>query len=219
MIFRRRREEHERESEPVCPYCSQVLETRPKRKKKCPSCGNYIYVRTTQRIFPSTLLTSEDADVADHFRMVECLGLEERDFTKTRDDLAKRFGVPPSGGDVLWALSNRLAVQLMKGQDLGALNLLYFDMALFAQKQGEDVVTFRQQAARTELLRHKQGGIKRVEILPANDACKACEGQRGKTFTIDEALEQMPIPFRECTFELVSGKPGWCRCTYLPVVD
>jgi len=30
----------------ICPYCSSALEKKPGRKKKCPHCGNFIYVRT-----------------------------------------------------------------------------------------------------------------------------------------------------------------------------
>jgi len=30
----------------VCPYCSSALEKKPGRKKKCPDCANFIYVRT-----------------------------------------------------------------------------------------------------------------------------------------------------------------------------
>ena len=32
--------------EPVCPYCSCILDKMPGRKKKCPSCSQFIYVRT-----------------------------------------------------------------------------------------------------------------------------------------------------------------------------
>ena len=30
-----------------CPYCNNGLKRIPKSKTKCPSCGNFIYVRTT----------------------------------------------------------------------------------------------------------------------------------------------------------------------------
>ena len=30
--------------EAQCPYCNALLERKPQRKKKCPSCGNYIRV-------------------------------------------------------------------------------------------------------------------------------------------------------------------------------
>lgn len=33
-----------------CPYCYEILEQEPKKKKKCPHCENFIYVRTS----PST---------------------------------------------------------------------------------------------------------------------------------------------------------------------
>ena len=33
-------------AEPICPYCGNVLEKMPGRKKKCPNCSNYVFVRT-----------------------------------------------------------------------------------------------------------------------------------------------------------------------------
>lgn len=31
--------------EGTCPHCLSTLQPRPKRKKKCPHCGEYVYVR------------------------------------------------------------------------------------------------------------------------------------------------------------------------------
>lgn len=30
-----------------CPYCNNGLKRIPKSKTRCPSCGNFIYIRTT----------------------------------------------------------------------------------------------------------------------------------------------------------------------------
>jgi uncharacterized Zn finger protein (UPF0148 family) len=45
----------------TCPYCGSSLAERPKRKKKCPHCGNYIYVRTRPADRKKVLVTEEQA--------------------------------------------------------------------------------------------------------------------------------------------------------------
>ncbi len=46
----------------LCPYCSGLLEKAPARKKKCPHCGNYMYVRGGKAY------TEEGAKKADFLR-------------------------------------------------------------------------------------------------------------------------------------------------------
>jgi hypothetical protein len=63
----------------------------------------------------------------------------------------------------------------------------------------------------------KQSGIKmKVAIIAApggnNPSCDKCLEQNGKKFTIDEALEKMPIPVEAC------GN-GFCRCVYGSVIE
>lgn len=50
-------------------------------------------------------------------------------------------------------------------------------------------------------------------------ACAVCEAQAGKVFSLEEALHLMPLPCPTCEFALVSMRPGFCRCLWLPVVE
>lgn len=68
-----------------------------------------------------------------------------------------------------------------------------------------------------ELMELKRTGCYQTEILGGE--CLECAALNGKIFTIEKALEKMPIPHEKCTHELKKGKIGWCRCEYLPVVD
>jgi hypothetical protein len=71
-----------------------------------------------------------------------------------------------------------------------------------------------------ELRRHKASGrVEQVQILAARDSCPSRMKLNGAVFAVDQALGQMAIRSIECTFEWREGKPGWCRCTYLPVVS
>lgn len=64
---------------------------------------------------------------------------------------------------------------------------------------------------KAELLDLKQQGLyKRVRVISSKDnrTCQECANLNGKVFTIDEALEKMPLP------NLCTSEEGWCRCTY-----
>ena len=43
----------------------------------------------------------------------------------------------------------------------------------------------------------------------------------GKVLVIDDALKEMPIPVKDCTYwiEKRKGKHGWCRCRYVVYFD
>jgi hypothetical protein len=46
---------------PACPYCNFMLEEIPGRKKKCPACGHFIYVRTRPSDRQRILVTESQA--------------------------------------------------------------------------------------------------------------------------------------------------------------
>ena len=69
-----------------------------------------------------------------------------------------------------------------------------------------------------ELLDFKNNSnfIKKVQILSCGNGCENCEKLNGKMYTIDEALNQMPIPNENCgnLFYTYSNYP-FCRCLWL----
>jgi len=90
-------------------------------------------------------------------------------------------------------------------------------MALFKNQRGKDCFVTLQQSHKMELYECKQQGefIKKVRIFTGGkDSCDACQQLDGKIFTIDEALQKMPIPNKECTFKLYDENRGFCRCSY-----
>lgn len=48
----------------TCPNCGKLLKTRPTRKKKCPFCGNYIYVRQGQLVGEDQVVASQIAQTS-----------------------------------------------------------------------------------------------------------------------------------------------------------
>lgn len=57
----------------------------------------------------------------------------------------------------------------------------------------------------------REGIIKGVEILAANDSCPACKALTGIVYHPDGIPQ---LPFKGCTHPI-----GWCRCRYVAVVD
>ncbi|HUW96931.1 MAG TPA: hypothetical protein VMW58_14200 [Anaerolineae bacterium] len=218
----------------ACPYCGQMLEKRPKRKKKCPHCGNYIYVRKRPPNGERRVLGTEDeAEEIDsewkqlHFRrkwqgMLQQYGIVDEDFDTQRKKLRERFGQEPGDRDVVWSLFHEALGRLMKSAEFQELRMLYFEMALFVYEEGSDFFHLLEQSRKMELTRYKQDGfVEKVQILTAGDAsCEACQKLEGKVLTLHDALEQMPIPCKDCTFDFQgTGQPGWCRCLYGAVFD
>jgi translation elongation factor EF-Tu-like GTPase len=65
------------------------------------------------------------------------------------------------------------------------------------------------------LLQYRQSDvISKVEILAAPDSCEKCKSQQGRIYTVEEAIKTRPLPCKDCNHEA-----GYCRCTYLPVIE
>lgn len=216
-----------------CPHCGVELKLAPRRKKKCASCGQYIFVRTRLSDNQRLLVTEEEAKRIDLERdrlrylnrwlgVLEEYGVTRRDFEIRKEERSEKLGVRASDHGTIWEIFNRLALGMMKsanrdGQE--SLDGLYYSMALFLNEEGEDCFAVRQQAARAALQRYKRSRIKKVEVLAADDSCTSCLLLNKKVLTIAEALRTMPVPCRECTHRLQDRNRAFCRCTYAPVIE
>lgn len=94
-----------------CPYCKVTLAKRPARKTRCPSCNNDIYVRTSQKIFSSTLLTWDDAIAVDWLKKIELYGVTGEQFVIKRQELSMKFGTRAKSTDAIWGLFNDLLIK------------------------------------------------------------------------------------------------------------
>ena len=61
----------------------------------------------------------------------------------------------------------------------------------------------------------KSGVVIAVEVLPASDACDACQKWKGKKIPLKKALRKPPLPIKNCHNE----KYGYCRCCYISVIE
>ena len=204
----------------TCPYCGVNLNPIPKRKKKCPECGNNIFVRWE-------MLYTEDEiyvkDWLDHYN-AQKLGITKEIFNKTRESLSEEFGFLASVKDSLWRLLNRINSPEKSFDDRRIIYLLMGDILTSQGKNADKVLSQAHEmeildgqeknsasakAFKKDLLEMKESGSNMlVKICTAKDGfvCDECDRLSKMTFTIEEVLETMPIPHK-CT----NAK---CRCWY-----
>ena len=176
---------------PSCPYCGVIQDPPPQRKRKCRDCGQPIYVKKLEDGYRH-LLTEHDVKEREH---------QQRE--KQWKELSAQVQTALQAGD--WGVAS----QAYRGQ----AEILF--------KEGRPHHHVAQQARRCELMRMKEAGIKKVEISTCKDGrvCPECQALEGKVFSIETALEKMPLPGRQCEDKSVKNPHGGrCRCIYLAVI-
>ncbi len=177
----------------TCPYCGIELNPVPQRKKKCPRCGQFIYVRTQPSDRKRMLVTYPEA-----------LSIE-REWTRKST----------SGRDAKWKSLNEQLIVAMKKGNWGLMSSLYFEQGIFLEEEKRDSFKVMQESRKCALRNYQLSGIDRVKILTCgSDSCPECQTLEGKMFTVAEAMKIMPIPVKSCI-----NKYGHCRCLYTPVVE
>jgi hypothetical protein len=184
-----------------CPYCKVLLERKPSRKKKCPHCSEYIFVRKGK------LLTELQKDTYDMIKSLEEYGINKSKFMKHQATLREEFGSEPSLNDVAWRILNMAITQAKDRSDVKMINQR---MASIAASEGKDPKPYLIQARRQELLSYKGLGVRKVQIsaIQHRDSCEYCKSMDGKVMSLEEALSKMPLP-GDCTAS--SG----CSCMYI----
>ncbi len=206
-----------------CPYCGHDLKVMPQRKKKCPSCARPIYIKSTPDNREKRLMTEAQAAEAEkqwsyyHQRqrfliLLQPFGLGDRDIENE-----KARGVEKD----IEAVSSILARVAVSTKDLNERKMAFYELALLAEEKGKPFHDFLVEAARSELLRYKQHGVAKVEILTSGpgNSCPECETNARKIFGVDDALHLMPLPHPRCTHTIAGARPGFCRCSYAPALD
>lgn len=97
----------------VCPYCNAELSKKPGRKKKCPHCGNYIYVKTRPIDGERVLVTAKQREQLEREWTIQRIRKRwSSDWLEAYDEaeiaLERQFGFTPSLSDVLWGVLNRM---------------------------------------------------------------------------------------------------------------
>lgn len=190
-----------------CPYCEGLLEVQPKRKKKCPHCEKYIFIRD------HIMVTKENAEIIDNLKMFE-FSVEQ--YLESKNELGEQFGFEPKCKDVIWHVCNKEIIK--KRNNRSALGTLYYNMAIFLDNAGKDPFEMLKQSAKAKLKSFKKEGVDIVEITGGNN-CTYCMNLKDKIYKIDEALDQMPIPHKDCINVIHNKKGGFCTCQYWPTSE
>lgn len=191
----------------ICPYCKSDSGKEIKRKVSCSNCGEQIYVRN------GIAVTEREKEIIDWQKYMEFL---VPDIEKIRKDveseLTKRFGQPPSAHDLVWGMFNFIVTKLREPKDL---SILYLNMATFLEKEGkhEQAKKCKRESTKMELLEwNKSEWTNSVMVENCNDdfVCKECKSKHHKKMSIQEAIENIPVPVEEC-----SNKNCRCRLRYV----
>ncbi len=154
----------------------------------------------------------------DFFAHLQDFGVTEKEITEEKKRLSQQFKTPASDRDVIWSLLNKLILQ---AKDYHTLKMIYYTMALFVAEEGKNHIRELTQARKYELLAYKNSSlVTKVSIITAGqNSCKACQLLEKKQFTIEEALQTMPLPCKTCETQLFENSKGFCRCLYAPAVS
>ena len=144
-------------------------------------------------------------------------GLDERYFKKRQTEYDKKAKGNYSPFAFINAIFNELTFDYAKRKDYSSLSSMYHAMAYFLYEFNIDrghkhnFFFYLYESQKMDLYYQKQTGFKeKVQIMTSGKgcACSKCYELEGKKFTIDEALEKMPIPVKDC-------ENGFCNCSYI----
>ncbi|MCC6643435.1 hypothetical protein IT411_01680 [Candidatus Peregrinibacteria bacterium] len=216
-----------------CPYCQAELDKIPVRKVQCKSCKKPIFVRTHYLTKEKLILTEKAATDFDLEReqyytdkslldgLKKNLDIDSKFLdkltAKTTETLFKKFGHPPSLGDVAWSVANQMTLEAMKNKQLHLASSIQFQMALYLHYSSKNCNPILENSLELTLKEAQLNGYKQVSILTGQQSCDYCQLQKDKLFSIEEALSKKLLPCQDCTFKLNPKAPtGWCRCLYMP---
>jgi len=187
-----------------CPHCKVILDPAPQRKTRCPSCGKDIYVRTDPFNKQKTYYLKKDDALL--LNAVRDLPISEKAFTEAKNKAAKGQSL----GDIIWGLIGQEKLNAARKGDWQTIKSLTNSQARYLYEAGREYFHIQQEAMKTELQGVSAQGFTHVKIVASGDdrTCEKCKSQDGMVFTIEEALEKMPLPVK------CNSEEGWCRCVY-----
>lgn len=138
------------QAEDFCPSCGCALDRRPKRKAKCPHCGDPIHVKTRPQDRIRVLVTKAQADALQiewtiYPREIPfAIDPTSREFSVMSAALTKRFLKQPSEADVVWGCLNARTLKYVEERAWGSYsrNLLQLGLALVRERKHGHAMKF-----------------------------------------------------------------------------
>ena len=180
-------------SSSACPYCGVIQDPPPQRRKKCKDCGEVIHTWTDREARKKYLMTEQEAKAQERSRR-----------------------------DARWKeLSEQVRIASQAG-DSEALRLAYDEQSLILFAEGRNHLHVQQLSSQVQLQYLQSIGIEKVRVSTSQDerVCTHCKSWEGKVITVENALEQMPIPGPNCDDNIYANPHGGrCRCVLTAVLD
>ncbi|MFX1254164.1 MAG: zinc-ribbon domain-containing protein [Promethearchaeota archaeon] len=127
---------------PICPYCSRALEKKPVRKKKCPHCKNFIYVRTSPLDKQKVLITESQIELIEEQKAIVNGKYEEylkkkQTLEEEKMTLALKLGREPTETEIKWSRLNKQLIEHMNNGNWGLYRDTRFYMAESLRKRAK----------------------------------------------------------------------------------
>jgi hypothetical protein len=142
------------------------------------------------------------------------LRVTEEEYRRIEKQLTHVFREPASPPDVIMSMFDELALR-----ETIRLPQVLAGQALFVAQRGGDPRPWLHQSKRLqlEIEFRRSPVIAGVKVSASYACCEECKAQNGDEYTIDEALNAMPLPFAGCTRHAYGPYP-YCICTYTGVL-
>lgn len=131
----------------------------------------------------------------------------------------KTDGPEPEPLQICWDIYNNLILSSTREKKYSQLSRLYYSMALLSDRtNNQKTRKYLELSQYWNLISFQKSGLfsvgyRSVRISAASNSCQACQFQDSQIYTVQEALEKMPLPHKECSYTL-NEQPGFCRCEY-----
>jgi len=146
-------------------------------------------------------------------------GISREDYIESENLLSKRFGKKAKEKDIIWALMNKSLISNIN--DYMNQYHIYYLMGVFTKEEGKtDPNQYFELSTKSLILKYKSEAVNGVRFLASisQRTCKNCTKLNGDSFTIEEALNNIPAPNKYCKNKDDNGYTN-CRCTVIKLFD
>jgi hypothetical protein len=146
---------------------------------------------------------------------------DEAEAQEVRTELRRLGAQLREPNNAYWVLANRKLAEARDASDWDRMKTVYRQLARQLFEGGKEHFEAASAAHMYELRTFEPFGVGHLEISTAGEtSCLQCKSLRGRRVSLPEATDSMPLPVRNCSNQVKQkGSFGWCRCTYLAVMD
>ena len=141
---------------------------------------------------------------------LRAFGISSKEFSEKKSSLTKSVETEVNDNDVIWGLFQDLTKKALSYE---ILQMLYWNMAVFKDKLGQNSFEFQQKSHKSRLLNLEQKGKTKVKIN-ATGCSASCRKLNNLVLTLEKALQNLPVPNPKCEATLYSTNI-WCTSIYL----